>query len=76
MILIVVCSGGQHEFCKAHVGVWGPEATTAVCGPHWPASLLPWQVVPAVVANVSQVQLLAYKPGAGQLPAWWTTPHR
>ena len=72
----MVYLGSQYEFCKAQVGVLGPETTAAVCGPNWPASLLPWQVVPGTVQNVSQIQLMAYKPGAGQLPAWWTTPHR
>jgi hypothetical protein len=54
----------------------GPEVAASVCGPDWPASLFPWDVVPATAQELPQVQLLAYKPGAGQLPAWWTTPHR
>ncbi|DBA85275.1 TPA: DnaJ subfamily C member 16 [Trebouxia sp. C0005] len=66
----------QQAFCKAHLSGVGPEVTASVCGPDWPASLFPWDVVPATAHELPPVQLLAYKPGAGQLPAWWSTPHR
>lgn len=69
-------AGTQQAFCKAHLSSVGSEVTASVCGPDWPASLFPWDVVPATAHELPQVQLLAYKPGAGQLPAWWTTPHR
>ena len=42
----VVHSGGQHEFCNPHVGDLGIGSATAVHSPGWPASLLPWQLVP------------------------------
>ncbi|KAL0042325.1 hypothetical protein WJX77_009183 [Trebouxia sp. C0004] len=66
----------QQAFCKAHLSGVMPKVTASVCGPDWPASLFPWDVVPATAHELPQVQLLAYKPGAGQLPAWWTSPHR
>ena len=50
---IVMCSGSQHEACKAHTGVFGPEETTAVCSPQWPASLLPWQLVSSMMLVIA-----------------------
>lgn len=51
------------------------EASAAVCGSDWPASPFP-KVNPGTVNEAAEVQMIAYKPGAGQLPAHWTTPHR
>lgn len=54
----------------------GPEMAAAVCGPDGLTPLFPWHVVPATVQELPEVHMIAYKPGAGQLPAWWSTPHR
>ena len=69
-------AGIQQAFCKAHLSNMGSEVTAAVFGPDRPASLFPWDVVPATVWELPHVQMIAYKPGAGQLRAWWSTPYR
>ena len=68
-------AGTQHAFCKAHMSVLNGEERAAVCGSGWPASPLP-KVTPGVAKETAEVQMIAYKPGAGQLPAHWSRPHR
>ena len=50
----MLCSGGQHELCNAHMGVLEPETTTAVCGADWPASLLPFTAAAKHTTNIPQ----------------------
>ena len=69
------CAGLQHAFCKAHMSSLGPAATAAACGLDWPSNLFP-TVIPGVASQVPTVQMIAYKPGASQLPTYWSTPHR
>lgn len=72
--LVCVVLGTQHSFCKAHMSALGPEAVAAACGLDGPGNLFP-NVVPGAVDS-STVQMIAYKPGASQLPTYWSTPHR
>lgn len=68
--------GTQHTFCSAHMSALGPEAVAAVCDADWPANIFPSVVPGTAVTESPTVQMIAYKPGASQLPTFWSTPHR
>ena len=72
---LMYCAGLQHTFCKAHMSTLGPVTTAAACGLDWPANAFP-TVIPGVASEAATVQMIAYKPRAGQLPTYWSTPHR
>ncbi|KAL3131728.1 DnaJ subfamily C member 16 [Trebouxia sp. C0009 RCD-2024] len=69
-------AGTQHTFCSAHMSALGPEAVAAVCDADWPANIFPSVVPGTAVTESPTVQMIAYKPGASQLPTFWSTPHR
>ena len=71
-----MCHAGlQHAFCKAHMSSLGPAVIASACGLDWPTNLFP-TVIPGIISQLPIVQMIAYKPGASQLPTYWSTPHR
>ncbi|KAK9816879.1 hypothetical protein WJX72_006532 [[Myrmecia] bisecta] len=57
-------AGSQPAFCRFHMAGAGREVLRSTCG-GWGG----WR-------QAQGVQLLAFKPGAGRLSAWWALPHR